>query len=702
MRTNILRARKALLVLFAMMMPLLASAHDFEVDGIYYNITSETGKQAEVTFKGDLHNSYLDEYSGSITLPATVTFEGVAYSVTSIGKYAFEVCSSLVSVTIPESVTSIGENAFYGCSSLAAIYISSLEAWCKISFASASSNPLDYAKNLYLNGELVTELIIPEGVTSIGNYTFYNCSSLTSITIPEGVTSIGSYAFSNSGVGGSLTIPFSCKYIGEQAFSHTKITRLHFDMKFAGIDLNNLCTIGDCAFSHCDVLEYVNFQLLLFHIGINPFIACESLVEIEGTGVYTNDECTQGNTLIDGCIYSFVDKEGVSYLELISCPAGKDSYVNPNSSRNELISLGDYAFSGCTKITFLEIPNTVKKIGDYSLVLPRNLDYNDNTYRKVIIPESVEEFGKNVFAWHGTNWDVYLYGSTSIKNLSVSMFLHKFGNLHILFGTKNDFLENNPSIEHWFNVIDDIGATITDITLSQLSVKIFEGESISLIATTTPEEAEDSSIIWNSSNPSVASVNNNGKVTAIAPGTATITVTANVGSGVSALCEVIVNKLILGKCATPTISYIDGKISLICEMEEAKVITTIAKGDDETREEMEFEYIPTQTITAYATKENYEDSNVATLTICWIPCSEEHHSEETDVLTIPSKPVLISARDGVLTLSGLAEGTEVALYTTDGIMVAQQQSSAGEAKFTISTNQVYLVHIGDKVVKIGM
>ena len=64
--------------------------------------------------------------------------------------------------------------------------------------------------------------------------------------------------------------------------------------------------------------------------------------------------------------------------------------------------------------------------------------------------------------------------------------------------------------------------------------------------------------------------------------------------------------------------------------------------------------------------------------------------------------MLISARDGVLTLSGLAEGTEVTLYTTDGAMVAHQQSSAGEATFTVDTNQVYLVHIGDKVVKIGM
>jgi hypothetical protein len=157
----------------------------------------------------------------------------------------------------------------------------------------------------------------------------------------------------------------------------------------------------------------------------------------------------------------------------------------------------------------------------------------------------------------------------------------------------------------------------------------------------------------------------------------------------------------IGKCATPVISYVCGKVVLTCETEGAKVITTIAKGDDETREDMEFEYIPAQTLTAYATKENYENSDTVNLTICWIPC-DENHDETTGILTIPSKPVLISARDGVLTLSGLAEGTAVALYTTNGTLVAQQRSSSGEAKFTVDTNQVYIVHIGDKVVKIGM
>ena len=161
--------KKHLLFLFAALLPLVASAQtQVEIDGIWYNLITEA-KTAEVTYKGDSFDSYWDEYTGSITIPATVTHNGVEYSVTSIGGWAFSFCSSLTAITIPEGVTSIGYAAFYDCSSLTAVYISSIEAWCKISFGSYDSNPLTYAHNLYLNGELVTELVIPEGVTSIGD-----------------------------------------------------------------------------------------------------------------------------------------------------------------------------------------------------------------------------------------------------------------------------------------------------------------------------------------------------------------------------------------------------------------------------------------------------------------------------------------------------------------------------------------------------
>ena len=194
-------------------------AYSFQVDGLCYNIN---GSEATVTYRTTSYNSY----SGNVTIPSTVTYNGRTYSVTSIGSYAFYKCTGLTSVTIPESVTSICKAAFHDCTGLVAVNIVDLAAWCRIAFeyydisySYNTSNPLRYAHHLYLNGSEIINLTIPESVASISSYSFYGCSSLASVNIPNSVTSIGGSAFYDCVGLTSVTIPNSITTIGTYAFS---------------------------------------------------------------------------------------------------------------------------------------------------------------------------------------------------------------------------------------------------------------------------------------------------------------------------------------------------------------------------------------------------------------------------------------------------------------------------------------------------
>ena len=140
-------------------------------------------------------------------------------SVTGIGDCAFQFCSSLTSINIPENLTSIGNMVFYDCKALTDVYITNITAWYKINFETSNSNPLSYGAKLYLNNKEITDLVIPDDVTIIRDYTFDGCGTIQSVQIHDGVTEIGSYAFRGCSSLKSVTIGNGVTKINSFAFS---------------------------------------------------------------------------------------------------------------------------------------------------------------------------------------------------------------------------------------------------------------------------------------------------------------------------------------------------------------------------------------------------------------------------------------------------------------------------------------------------
>lgn len=237
---------------------------------------------------------FFDNCTGltEIVIPSTVTsigsnaFSGcsgltsvvIPNGVTSIGGSAFNGCSSLPSISIPSSVKIINHSAFYNCSGLTSVHITDLKAWCQIVFGDNSNywdgdraNPLFYAKHLFLNGEEIKDLVIPQDITAIGNYAFLCCEGLTSVTIPSSVTSIGRWAFRFCTGIKSVNIPGSVQSIGAWAFSWSGLSTIKLN--------EGLQRIDDVSFEGCPISDIV-LPASLNQINGSPFASCSNIKSV--------------------------------------------------------------------------------------------------------------------------------------------------------------------------------------------------------------------------------------------------------------------------------------------------------------------------------------------------------------------------------------------------------------------------------------
>ena len=458
---------------------------------------------------------------GAITIPSEIDGKPVA----SIGNYAFEDCTGLTSITIPDSVTSIGNDAFLDCTGLTSITIPN-------SVTRIGNNAFNYCTGL-------TSITIPNSVTSIEDSAFKYCRGLTSITIPNSVTSIGYAAFEHCTGLTSITIPNSVTSISDWAFDGcTGLTSINVANENNYYSSNNgvlfnkkktelirypegksqtsytipdsVTSIGYGAFYGCTGLTSITIPDSVTSIGSNAFEYCTGLTSIN---VASGNNCYSDN---NGVLFN------KKKTELIRYPEGKSqtSYTIPDS----VTGIGDGAFWDCTGLTSITIPNSVTSIGNWaffectgltSITIPNSVtSIGDGAFNSctgltsITIPDSVTSIGDWAFNGCTGLKDVYYTGSKDEwKAISI--------------GADNDCLLNATIHYNW---IDD-----SVLSLNRSEMTVSNNVCPYLYASIRNNSGyEKSDLVWTSSNPNVAVVDRtSGVVNPVCVGDTVITVSTS-------------------------------------------------------------------------------------------------------------------------------------------------------------------------------
>ena len=454
------------------------------------------------------NTQYLGEgygyYTNTVQIPSTITVEGKTYTVTGIQEKAFYSCPELKNVQIPSTVSTIGAQAFGESPLLSKIIVD-------------PTNKNFYADN---NGILFnktqTELIfcpktvsgaytVPEDVQKIHAFAFNNCKQLTSVVLPNGLKRIEDGAFWGCSNITSANIPSGLTYLGSDAFRNAS------SLSSSIVLPSTLSEIGSSAFKRCTSLSNVTIENGVEIIGGSAFVDCSNLKSID----------------IPNSVYSL----GTSAFE----NAGLTSINIPES----ITEIQASVFYGC-KLTKITLPAGLKTIDAEAFA------DNGTNIEKVEIPESVISIGNNAF--NGTNVkNFYINNIPSKIDLNANSPFKATGtSIHVFTLMKNIFENATNWSNYKGHFVDDIEIThVESITLDNESMTVLTTKTGKLNATINPEDARVKDVTYTSSNDDIIAIVDAKAGTFIAgaeEGEATITCTANDGTGAFAKCKITVKK----------------------------------------------------------------------------------------------------------------------------------------------------------------
>ena len=460
----------------------------------------------------------VDTFSGCTSLAEIV----IPDSVTRIGESAFLGCTSLSKVDLPKKLTTIEAYTFSGCSSLESIVIpegvTAIGTW------------LEYEKTYYSSSfsgcKSLKEIIIPDSVTAIGDSAFYGCTSLSKLKLSNNLRIIQERTFSGCTSLKEIVIPDSVTEIRGMCYSSG------YDGDYDGgafsdctslaeIDIpDSVTSIGGSAFSNCTSLESITIGSGVESLGDEWIASCRRLENI------TVSPENKTYSSVDGVLFN-KDKS-----ELSAYPIGnkRSSYTIPDGVEK----IGKKAFYGCRYIESLTIPVSVAEIEASAL---------GNCYdiRAVYYLGTREQWKEVVIGA-----DNYMFALVNVRCADDSQCRHVWGEWEVVEEAtyEKDGLERRVCSlckAEQTRKIPRLGAVKVDaIELSESEKKLNVGKSFTITATVKPDNAWNRTVTWSSSDPSIATVDENGTVTAIAKGEAIIT--AESADGVKAECKVTVEK----------------------------------------------------------------------------------------------------------------------------------------------------------------